>query len=978
MAFNSAGRSPRRRFDKVPLGVVLVVSFLLQVFGAVGLVGYFSFRNGQKAVNDLASQLRGEQTARIQQRLREYLEAPHSINQLNANALAQDTLDVVDAQGEPQIWQQMKVFPLVNFIYCGSSRSGELFGVTRVLENDSLQLVISNETTGFIMHYYGLNSRGERTYLLNKGKRRYDARIRPWYNAALAADRLTWSQVYLDFNTQLPTVSASVPVYSETGNRLLGVCATDFLLPEELRQFLRSLQIGKSGQSFVVERSGELVSSSALESLTQGDDPSARLKASQSSDRLIRGTTEHLRRRFGNLSNIQKSQQLDFKLEGKRQFVQVAPFNDGRGLDWLIVVVVPEADFMGQIHANARMTALLCLLALMLAAVSGILTARWIANPIYQLGRASSTIAKGAFDRQVTVEGPRELKQLARSFNLMAAQLRDSFIALAAANEDLEQKVEERTGQLAAAEAELRGLFEAMTDIIAIKDRQGRYLRVVSGSPGQLDSLRDLLVGKTDAELWPGEQSDRFVGHIQTVLETQQTLRVEYCLDLMGEETWFLASISPIADDRVIWVARDISDRKQAERELERKAVRDRCLGQISRHLIDLDLDPAIAFALSAIAELVGGDSSNPTLRSYIVRLTSDFRHFSILREWHPPTLPSLRSEIQGMSVEALPWFSQQHLEGKDIRIASLDDLPDTAVLEREAMENLSIQSFLGVPMHYSGQIAGYLCVDSVGEVQDWSDEDVRVLALVGDAIAIRQAQHEAEQALRVEQEESERLLLNILPAPIAEQLKHDPGAIAEHFDEVSILFADIVGFTSLSERLSPVELVNLLNEVFSRFDELAEYLGLEKIKTIGDAYMVAAGLPVPRADHAEAIADMALAMQNVVDHLQFEQTEKFQIRIGINTGIVVAGVIGIKKFIYDLWGDTVNVASRMESSGEPGGIQVTEATYQRLKNKYLFEKRGTIQVKGKGEMVTYWLQSRKKSAIDPNFPIPPFSKPIL
>ena len=214
----------------------------------------------------------------------------------------------------------------------------------------------------------------------------------------------------------------------------------------------------------------------------------------------------------------------------------------------------------------------------------------------------------------------------------------------------------------------------------------------------------------------------------------------------------------------------------------------------------------------------------------------------------------------------------------------------------------------------------------------------------------------QTEEALRLEQEKSERLLRNILPEAIANQLKQNPGAIAEQFNEVTILFADLVGFTPLSARLKPIELVNLLNQIFSTFDELAEQLGLEKIKTIGDAYMVAAGLPIPRADHAEAIAQMALAMQAAVERFQSQQGENIQIRMGINTGIVVAGVIGTKKFIYDLWGDAVNVASRMESSGQPGSIQVTTVTYERLKDKYVFEKRGAIQVKGKGEMVTYWL----------------------
>ena len=216
------------------------------------------------------------------------------------------------------------------------------------------------------------------------------------------------------------------------------------------------------------------------------------------------------------------------------------------------------------------------------------------------------------------------------------------------------------------------------------------------------------------------------------------------------------------------------------------------------------------------------------------------------------------------------------------------------------------------------------------------------------------------ELALRLAQEKSDRLLLNILPAKIAEKLKKSEGSIASRFESATVLFADIVGFTSIAARISPLELVSLLNQIFSDFDKLTEKHGLEKIKTIGDAYMVAGGIPIPREDHAEAIADMALDMQSAIADFQTDIGASFEIRIGIHTGPVVAGVIGTKKFIYDLWGDTVNVASRMESLGLPGYIQVTAAIRELLKDKYVFEERGAISVKGKGDMMTYWLKSKK------------------
>ena len=213
-----------------------------------------------------------------------------------------------------------------------------------------------------------------------------------------------------------------------------------------------------------------------------------------------------------------------------------------------------------------------------------------------------------------------------------------------------------------------------------------------------------------------------------------------------------------------------------------------------------------------------------------------------------------------------------------------------------------------------------------------------------------------AQEALKVQQEQSEKLLLNILPKPIAERLKAQQSTIADSFADVSVLFADIVGFTELSARMSPTELVKRLNVIFSHFDQLAENYGVEKIKTIGDAYMVVGGLPMPRDDHAEAIAQMALGMQAKIAKLSADTGEKLAIRVGINSGPVVAGVIGVSKFTYDLWGDTVNVAARMEATGNAGRIQVTDVTYELLKDKYLFERRGVIPVKGKGNMMTYWL----------------------
>ena len=217
-----------------------------------------------------------------------------------------------------------------------------------------------------------------------------------------------------------------------------------------------------------------------------------------------------------------------------------------------------------------------------------------------------------------------------------------------------------------------------------------------------------------------------------------------------------------------------------------------------------------------------------------------------------------------------------------------------------------------------------------------------------------------AEKALRHQQEQTERLLLNILPASIANRLKQGAGTIAENFDDVTVLFADIVGFTQIATSVSATTLVNLLNQIFSALDRLSLKYGLEKIKSIGDAYMLVGGLPTRSLNHPQKVALMALDMQNAIANFNQINSLNLNIRIGIHTGSVVAGVIGLQKFTYDLWGNTVNIASRMESHGLPGKIQVTIDTYKRLCDEFILEKRGEILVKGKGKMVTYLLIGKK------------------
>ncbi|MGG6296631.1 SpoIIE family protein phosphatase [Leptolyngbya sp. AN02str] len=454
--------------QQVPLRLLLVVPFVLQLLGTVGLVSYLAYRNGQRAVNNLASQLRDEVTARVEQQLTNYMSVPFLINQVVTNSFTQGNINVTQIEDSTILWQQASTFATTNLVYCGRESDGAFLGVGRGNDRDirMLEVQFSNPDTNARFHYHPLDRQGKPGALDRVGDRPYDPRVRPWYQAAKTSGQPTWSQIYLDFDALVPVITASQPAYAPNG-RLLGVCATDFLLSVELDTFLSSLQIGQSGEVFIIERDGTLVASSTSieEDLLVGDGEDVqRLKMTESNNGLVRATGQFLAQWFGNLAHIDSARQLSFTLKDytplnisdDRQFVQITPFQDTRGLDWLIVMVVPEADFMSEIHAQNRNTALLSIAALTLATLVGILTARWISNPVLKLNEAAQSVADAARERftqgrlvqPVSIQGITELEALSQSFNQMATQLQDSFAELEAANVELENRVEQRTHQL--------------------------------------------------------------------------------------------------------------------------------------------------------------------------------------------------------------------------------------------------------------------------------------------------------------------------------------------------------------------------------------------------------------------------------------------------------------------------------------------------------------------------------------------------
>ncbi|MEA5624715.1 sensor histidine kinase [Nostoc sp. UHCC 0251] len=436
----------------LPLQIVLVVPFLIQIFAAVSLVGYLSFKNGQRAVNDLAGQLMDRTSEVVDEHLKSHLSVPQTLNQINADAIRRGILDVRDRKTLGKyFWDQMQAYDLT-YIGIGLT-TGEGAGAARY---DGKTITIDDWTAKppNNVYTYATDDQGNRTQV--NARWDWENSKQPWYTQPIAAGKPIWAKILVENFPTGPYIAASSsrPIY-DSQNRLLGMIATDIHLLK-LSDFLRSLDISKSGRVFLLERDSTLIATSGTEKpFTFINQKAKRLRAMESSDPIIQNVAKHLQT-FNGFASITKDTDFQLEVEGKRHFVDVVPWRDKYGLDWLVVVSVPESAFMAQINANTHTTIALCFGALLLASVMGVFTSHWIVRPILRLNWASEAMASGNLDQTVETSGIRELDTLSNSFNYMAGQLHETFTALEKSKEELEDRVEERTTELKNALEELQ------------------------------------------------------------------------------------------------------------------------------------------------------------------------------------------------------------------------------------------------------------------------------------------------------------------------------------------------------------------------------------------------------------------------------------------------------------------------------------------------------------------------------------------
>lgn len=550
-------------FYKVPLQTVLIVPFVLQIFGTVGLVGYLSFKNGEQAVNDLADRLSRSISDRIEGHLQNYLSLPHLMQQIKAAAVRNGTFNIDNFESlERQFFSEIKLAPAVDYIYYGN-KYGDFLGVQKYLDGRTVVKVRNYESEPN-REIYQLDERGNRTELIKSQE--YDPRSRPWYEATVKSGAPTWSSIYISADLGVLQITPATPIYDEAGN-FMGVIASNLLLAE-ISKFLNHLEISKNGEAFIVEPSGEIVASSTEEApfvLINGEE--VRLKAKDSSNPVVQKTIGQLEAKYPRLKEIEGSQTFSVNIEGKVWLGRVTRISDDKGLDWLIAIVIPKDDFMQQIYQNTRTTIFLCIAALIGATGLGIITAWWIAKPIFKLNQASVAIASGKLEQNVKVTGIKELETLAHSFNGMAEQLQDSFSRLETKNADLERA---KTA-LAEAKEQLEAVLNAVPGWIFSIDRNGVYLGVNHYLSAGFNLPAEEIVGKKMSDFYNSPEYEEFM---KQFLESDEiAASIEIPIKIRDRDRYYLIAVQKYQQGTAtVSVGIDITQRRLAEKERERLA----------------------------------------------------------------------------------------------------------------------------------------------------------------------------------------------------------------------------------------------------------------------------------------------------------------------------------------------------------------------------------------------------------------------
>lgn len=545
--------------NQFSLRTSLIVPLVVQVIITVSLVGYLAFTNGREAINDIVQQLRSEIAERVTTKLQEFTHAPFLLNQMNMYLLDGAKFPLNQSDGKllsRKLWLHLPSFPTVAYSYFAESSSGHFYGASRI-HDVQLATIISNYNKNQEYIIYRTQPNGQLDAPLRTVSN-YEPRERHWYKTALERKTVAWSQVYVGFSTRSLMLTAVQPLFNASG-QLLGVFGVDVTL-NQISQFLSSLKIGKHGQSFIIDREGLLIASSS--ELPSFNAQNQRIAAVDFAEPTIHATANFLTQQF-DLKKLDHQFYLNFQLNYETQFVQIMPFKDTHGLDWLFVTTVPENDFIQQIRNNTRFTILLCIIAVMISAGMGLLTTHFINTPIRKLGDAARAIAEGNMEQRLITSRIVELELLINYFNEMAKQLKISFCILEARNTELQSARDD----LAMTFSQLEAVLNAMPGAIFWVDVTGHYMGVNQFFASLCKLSPDEFIGRP---LDFVHQNPIFVEFVYQFLAREpETIVGELPIHLINRREHYCLIVAQKyqSSQMAVFISLDISNRKRAEEE---------------------------------------------------------------------------------------------------------------------------------------------------------------------------------------------------------------------------------------------------------------------------------------------------------------------------------------------------------------------------------------------------------------------------
>ncbi len=1049
----------------VSLKTVLIVPFVILIIAAVTLVGWVSFYNGQKAVDDLATQLGSEITARIHQHLKTLTAMPLMINQTNAEAIRLGLLDLESLPNplkssnyaqkffETRIlkfmtkeyqknltryfWNQIKSFNTVSYIGIGT-KNGEYIGA-KMRDNDSIIIELVNNAGE--LETWETNNQAEQTKR-SSVRQNYDPRIRPWYLAAAAATKPIWSDIYVYFSSQTTGISANQPVYDNKGN-LLAVTSVDLTLLD-MSQFLKRLKIGKTGQTFIMERSGLLVATSTSEKpyRRNSEQRTERLNTIDSDNPLTKATARFLIQDVDDLTQNKTGKQFHFIWNDKRYFLEVLPFQDKWGLDWLIVVVIPEIDFMERINANTRTTLWLFLAALILAILIGIFTAQWIVRPIRQLNTASKALAKGKWDQKVLIEREDEIGELSQSFNMMALQLKESFAALEAQNKIKDEFLANTSHELRTPLNGIIGLAESLIDGIAGKlpEKAILDLSLLVSSGRRLSNLINDLLDFSQMRNKHVKLQLRPVGLREIadmVLMLNQPLIAQKNLQLVNEIPSNLPLVSAdenriqqilqnlvangikFTENGYVTISAKIADLPRMGRGVEitisdsgigiedKDKIRifdsfEQGDGSTARQYGGAGLGLAIT---KQLVELHGGEiriestigvgsrfiftlliSNDQTENQSVQNLQISSRNVELQRivstneplkvnNYKPATTTEydifkiLIVDDEPVNRQVLTnYLSLQNYELiqatngiEALEIMRTGFKPDMILLDVMMPKMTGLEVCRKIREEMQANELPILMLTAKNRVDDMIEgleagaNDYLAKPISKNELLARIKTHI--QLYNINLAYSRFVPLefihllnkkNVVDVSLGDQIEK----------EMTTLFSDVRGFTSLSETMTPQENFDFINAYLGQMEPVIhQHKGIID-KYIGDAIM--ALFPTCADDAVRGAIAMLEALKKHNKLLKRAGFQTIKIGIGLHTGLLMLGTVGgQKRMDGTVISDAVNLASRIEGMTKIYGatLLISEATYTRLQepSQYAIRTIDRVIVKGKSKAVTVY-----------------------